>query len=73
MRRSCLSEETVERYVGYLRRLLEGMVAGAGAGMVEELELLSEEEREQVLYGVERDREWSMRGSSVCMSCSRSR
>ena len=42
--------ETVERYVGYLRRLLRGMVRGGRQALVEELALLSEEERRQVLY-----------------------
>ena len=42
---------TVERYVGYLRRLLKGMVEGGRQALVEELPLLSEEERRQVLYG----------------------
>ena len=41
---------TVERYVGYLRRLLIGMVSGGRQALVEELLLLSEEERRQVLY-----------------------
>ena len=42
--------ETVERYVGYLRRLLKGMVEGGRQALVDELPLLSEEERRQVLY-----------------------
>ena len=48
--------ETVERYVGYLRRLLRGMVEGGRQALVEELPLLSEEERRQVLY------EWNETG-----------
>ena len=40
---------TIERYVGYLRRLLEGMVAEDGQ-VVDRIPILSEEEREQVVY-----------------------
>jgi amino acid adenylation domain-containing protein len=41
---------TMERHVGYLRKLLEGLVGGAKAA-VEGLPMLSEAEREQVLHG----------------------
>lgn len=40
---------TVERYMGYLRRLLEGMVADDSA-VVDRLPMLGDEERERVLY-----------------------
>ena len=40
---------TVERYLGYFRRLLEGMVADE-TQVVDRLPLLSEGERDRVLY-----------------------
>jgi amino acid adenylation domain-containing protein len=42
-------EATIERYMGYWRRMLEGMVAGTGQ-IVDCLDLLSKDERSQVLY-----------------------
>ncbi len=45
---SLFERETVERYAGYLGRVLEGMVAAAAAP-VERLELLPEAERRQVV------------------------
>ena len=41
---------TVERYLGYFRKLLEGMVADERQ-VVDRLPMLAEEERQQVLYG----------------------
>ena len=41
---------TVERYVGYFRTLLEGMVANENE-TIEGLRILPEKEREQLLYG----------------------
>ncbi|HEV2734080.1 MAG TPA: condensation domain-containing protein, partial [Longimicrobiaceae bacterium] len=52
---SLFEPATAERYLGYLRRLLEGMAADPDR-MVEELELLPEVERRQVLE------EWSRSG-----------
>jgi amino acid adenylation domain-containing protein len=50
--RSLFEQETVERYVGYFIRLLEGMVMEEGESLVvDRLPLLSQEERGQVLYG----------------------
>ena len=46
---SLFERNTIERYVGYLRRLLEGMVAEDGQ-VVDRIPILSEEEREQVVY-----------------------
>ena len=42
-------KETIERYMGYWRRILEGMVADSGQ-IVDCLDLLPESERHQVLY-----------------------
>src|SRR5262249_16493136 len=42
-------ESTVERYLGYFRTLLQGMVSSS-AQAVESLPLLTTREREQVLY-----------------------
>ncbi|MBZ5525726.1 MAG: AMP-binding protein [Acidobacteriia bacterium] len=42
--------ETVEHYLGYLRTLLGAMAAGDGQQLVDRLPLLSEQERQQVLY-----------------------
>jgi amino acid adenylation domain-containing protein len=41
---------TIERYLGYLQRLLEGMTANEDL-VVHQLSLLSDRERQQVLYG----------------------
>src|ERR1041385_3160407 len=42
--------ETIERYLGYFRRLLAGMVADENQGL-DTIELMGERELEQVLYG----------------------
>jgi amino acid adenylation domain-containing protein/thioester reductase-like protein len=42
---------TVERYLGYYTRLLEGMVAGGEKQAADELAMLGEEEWRQVVYG----------------------
>jgi amino acid adenylation domain-containing protein len=42
-------KETIERYLGYFRKLLEGMVEDTDAA-IERLAFLSEGERQQVLY-----------------------
>ncbi|MGH9968411.1 MAG: amino acid adenylation domain-containing protein, partial [Pyrinomonadaceae bacterium] len=47
--RSLFERATVERYLGYLRTLLEGMVADERQA-IERLPLLPEAERQQVLY-----------------------
>src|SRR2546423_7650350 len=44
---------TVERYLGYYRRLLEGMVAGGENQVVDVLPILTEEEQRLLVY------EWS--------------
>ena len=44
-----LERSTVERYVGYLQALLEGMVANSAQAM-DSLPLLAEAERQQLLY-----------------------
>src|SRR5579863_885116 len=46
---SLFERSTMERYLGYLRTLLEGMVGGS-TEVVDRLALLGEREREQVLY-----------------------
>ncbi|HKR97268.1 MAG TPA: condensation domain-containing protein, partial [Candidatus Angelobacter sp.] len=43
--------ETVERYAGYYRRLLEGMVEAGAEQAVDSLAMLPAAERQQVLYG----------------------
>src|SRR5262245_49781293 len=43
----------MERYLGYYRRLLEGMVAGGESQVMDAVPMLGEEEREQLVY------EWS--------------
>src|SRR5438270_3351000 len=53
---------TVERYLGYFIRLLEGMVSDDGA-LVERLPLLGEAEREQVLY------EWNRTEAELPAEC----
>ncbi|HKV90934.1 MAG TPA: amino acid adenylation domain-containing protein [Candidatus Angelobacter sp.] len=40
---------TIERYMGYWRRILEGMIAGSGQ-VLDGLDVLSEDERRQVLH-----------------------
>jgi non-ribosomal peptide synthetase component F len=47
--------ETMERYVGYYRRVLEAMVRD-DKQVVDRLELMSEEERREVLYGRSQNR-----------------
>ncbi|MGC2742314.1 MAG: amino acid adenylation domain-containing protein, partial [Candidatus Angelobacter sp.] len=53
---------TIERYLGYWRRMLEGMVAGSGQ-IVDALELLSEGERNQLLY------EWNQTDAAYPQKC----
>ncbi|HEX3095097.1 MAG TPA: amino acid adenylation domain-containing protein [Candidatus Angelobacter sp.] len=53
---------TIERYMGYWRRMLEGMVAGSGQ-TVDCLELLSEGERHQLLY------EWNRTDAAYPQKC----
>ncbi len=53
---------TIERYMGYWRRMLEGMVAGSGQ-IVDCLELLSEGERNQLLY------EWNQTDAAYPQKC----
>jgi len=53
---------TIERYMGYWRRMLEGMVAGSGQ-IVNCLELLSEGERNQLLY------EWNQTDAAYPKKC----
>jgi amino acid adenylation domain-containing protein len=53
---SLFEQGTVERYLGYLRTLLQGMVADPEQ-VVDRLAMLGEEERAQVLY------EWNETGS----------
>ncbi|HYM79021.1 MAG TPA: thioester reductase domain-containing protein, partial [Candidatus Dormibacteraeota bacterium] len=47
--------ETVERYLDYFTRLLEGVVAGGDSQALEEIAILGEQERQQVVH------EWSKR------------
>ena len=62
---------TIERYIGYFRRLLGAMVAD-DRQKVDRLPMLPEEEREQLsMSGTRRKR--SIRETSACTSCSRSR
>ena len=58
---------TIERQVGYLRRVLEAMVADERQE-VDRIDLLSEAERHQVLMDWN-DTRRSIRRSSACMSC----
>src|SRR5579864_7603526 len=53
---------TIERYMEYWRRMLEGMVAGSGQ-IVDCLELLSEDERNQLLY------EWNQTDAAYPQRC----
>ena len=53
---------TIERYMGYWRRMLEGMVAGSGQ-IVDCLDLLPESERYQVLY------EWNRTEAAYPQKC----
>ena len=53
---------TIERYMGYWRRILEGMIAGSGQ-IVDSLELLAESERDQVLY------EWNQTQAAYPQKC----
>jgi amino acid adenylation domain-containing protein len=55
-------QETVERYVEYYRRVLEGMAWGEQA-RVERLPLMGEEERRQVVY------EWNRTKSEIPEGC----
>jgi amino acid adenylation domain-containing protein len=55
-------QATIERYMEYWRRLLEGMVAGSGQ-MVDCLELLSEGERHQLLH------EWNQTDAAYPQKC----
>jgi amino acid adenylation domain-containing protein len=56
--KSLFEAETMERYLGYLRALLRGMVAG-DSQPIGQLPLLPAGEREQVLYG------WNGTGAEV--------
>ena len=40
----------MERYVGYYRRLLEGMVAGGESQVMDAVPMWGEEERRQLVY-----------------------
>ena len=62
---------TAERYAGYLRRLLEGMV-GDDAQLVDELPILSAEERAELVYGWNETKA-EFPGENACMSCSKNR
>ena len=53
---------TIERYMGFWRRMLEGMVAGSGQ-VVDCLELLPEGERNQLLY------EWNQTDAAYPQKC----
>ncbi|HEY2913439.1 MAG TPA: amino acid adenylation domain-containing protein, partial [Candidatus Angelobacter sp.] len=53
---------TIERYVGYWRRMLEGMVSGSEQ-IVDCLELLTESERSQLLY------EWNRTEAAYPQKC----
>jgi amino acid adenylation domain-containing protein len=53
---------TIERYMGYWRRMLEGMVVGSGQ-IVDCLELLSQSERSQLLY------EWNKTEEAYPQKC----
>ncbi|HEX3586704.1 MAG TPA: amino acid adenylation domain-containing protein, partial [Candidatus Angelobacter sp.] len=53
---------TIERYMGYWRRVLEGMVAESGQ-IVDCLELLTEGERNQLLY------EWNQTDAAYPQKC----
>ena len=61
----------MERYLGYFRRLLEGMVAD-DAQVVDGLPLLPEEERRGCCMSGTTPR-WSIRASSASMNCLKSR
>ena len=56
---------TVERYVGYYRRLLEGMVAAGEREAVQEIRILGEEERRQVVEEWNRTAESFVAGKCV--------
>ena len=64
--------ETVERWLGYLRRVLEEMAAD-DAKPVDRLELLAEAERRAGGGGLERARAPSTRATRASTSCSRRR
>ena len=49
--KSLFDGATIERYVEYYRRLLEGMVEAGEEAVVERLPLMGAAEREQLLYG----------------------
>ena len=55
-------KETIERYMGYWRRILQGMVASSEQ-IVDCLDLLPESERHQVLYG------WNQTQASYPQKC----
>jgi amino acid adenylation domain-containing protein len=55
-------KSTIERYLGYWRRMLEGMVAGSGQ-IVDCLELLPQSERSQLLY------EWNQTEAAYPQKC----
>ncbi|HYM75979.1 MAG TPA: amino acid adenylation domain-containing protein, partial [Candidatus Dormibacteraeota bacterium] len=55
--------ETVERYRDYFTRLLEGMVARGESQAVDEIAILGEQEREQVV------REWNQTGADIPRAC----
>jgi len=68
---SLFETATIERYVGYLRRLLEGMVAEETQA-VDQLPMLAASERDQLLYKWN-DTAVEYPERSASMSCSRSR
>ena len=72
MRASMFERTTVERYAGYLRRVLAGMVA-AESEVVERLALMEASGAATGAGGVERDAGGVSAARSACTSCSRSR
>ena len=62
---------TIERMLGHLQRLLEGIVADPDRRL-SELPLLSEAERHRLLSSGT-TRQQTIRGIGACTSCSRSR
>jgi amino acid adenylation domain-containing protein len=55
--------KTVERYVGYFTRLLEGMVAGGESKAVDDIAILGKEERRQVVY------DWNRTQAEIPSGC----